>query len=440
MFTTIFMTSSYLKKRNRNQNGLVTGLLKPKYILFLFIALSVIMVSCNEDPANIGKGLLPDDDFIAVYSTDTVKVRAYTMYNENSVSSDSTKMIAGGIYDAYFGKTHCDFVTQLRLLDSLRKSVLNIDSVFLRFIPSAISGDTAAVHYIRLYETGTELTDPDVYYTGQNPDTIKFLGEYPMPVLKKDSAYSVRIDNWVAEYMFRDTAKFRPASRFYKEFFRGLYFGVRSETNPVRITMTAAENPLAITIYYHAADTIARSYSFVATERAVNYNRFTHDRTTAEPDKRIIHVNDFVLDTAAYLQTFYGIYTRLDLPSLQAFRGTERIAVNKARIIAPVHIDGETYLEKDMPAQILVRYRNSEGKEVAIPDMVHGLSYMDGTYNKDKDSYIFNITSFVQQYIEGGIDTPSVELFFPLSAVKNVIFKANGNNPAFRLEFAYTIY
>jgi hypothetical protein len=432
------MTSSYLKQRNRNQSGLVTGLIK--YSAFLFIALSVMLASCDEDPANIGKGLLPDDDFISIYSTDTIKVRAYTMYNANLVSSDSTKMIAGGIYDAYFGDTHCDFVTQLRLIDSLRKSVINIDSVFLRFIPSAISGDTAAVHYIRIYETGTVLTDPDVYYTGQDPDTIKFLGEYPMPILKKDSSYSVRIDNSVAQYLFRDTAMFRPASKFYKEFFKGLYFGIRSETNPVLMTLTAADNPLAITIYYHAADTIARYYSFVATERAVNYNRFTHDRTTAEPEKLIIHVNDMVLDTAAYLQTFYGIYTRLEMPSLQAFRGTERIAVNKARIIAPVHIDGDTYLEKDMPAQILVRYRNSEGKEVAIPDMLHGLSFMDGTYKKDKASYVFNITSFVQQYLEGEIDNPSVELFFPLSAVKNVIFKANGNNPAFKLEFAYTIY
>lgn len=438
MFTMIFMTSSYLKNRNRNPNGLVTGLLK--YSTFLFIALSVMLASCNEDPLNIGKDLLPDDDFIAVYSTDTVKVRAYTMYNENSVSSDSTKMIAGGIYDAYFGDTQCDFVTQIRLLDSLRKSVINIDSIFLRFIPSKISGDTAAVHYIRLYETGTELTDPDVYYSGQDPDTIKFLGEYPMPVLKADSSYSVRIDNSVAEYLFRDTAMFRPASKFYKEFFKGLYFGIRSETSPVLITLTAADNPLAITIYYHAADTIARSYSFVATERAVNYNRFTHDRTTAEPEKLITHVNDLVLDTAAYLQTFYGIYVRIDLPSLEAFRSIERLAVNKARIIAPVHIDGETYLESDMPTQILVRYRNSEGKEMAIPDLVHSLSYMDGTYYKDKDSYIFNITSFVQQYIEGEIDNPSVELFFPLSATKNVIFKANGNNPAFKLEFAYTIY
>jgi len=438
MHTTIFMTSFYLNKRNKNHSGLRTGLLKSIFPLFSLLALT--MASCDQDPMNIGIGLLPDGDFIAIKSTDTVTIRAYTMYDEQSLSSDSTKMIAGGVYDEYFGDTYCDFVTQLRLLDSLRKSVINIDSVKLGFVPSSISGDTAAIHYLRLYETGTELTDPDVYYAGQDPDTIKFLGEYPMPVLKADSTYSVRLDNSVAEYLFRDTAMFRPASNFYKEFFKGLYFGIRSETNPVLMTLTAAENPLAITIYYHAADTVVRSYSFVATERAVNYNRFTHDRTTADPGKQIMHVNDLVADTAAFLQTYHGVYVKLDLPSLEAFRGIDRIAVNKARIIAPVHIDGETYLEKNLPLQIYVRYRNSEGEEQVVPDLIHDVSFMDGTYNTDKDSYQFNITTFVQQYLDGEIDTTSVELFFPLSATQNVIFRANGNDPAFRFEFAYTIY
>lgn len=410
-------------------------------VIFPLVALiSLIMVSCEQDPVNIGIDLLPDGDFIAVKSTDTISVRAYTMYDDHSLSSDSTRMIAGGIYDAYFGDTHCDFVTQLRLLDSLRKSVINIDSVFLRFIPSSVSGDTASVHYIRLYETGTELTDPDVYYTGQDPDTINFLGEYPMPVLKADSSYSVKIDNSVAAYLFRDTAMFRPASKFYKEFFKGLYFGIRSETSPVLITLTTVDNPLAITIYYHATDTIVRSYSFVATERAVNYNRFTHDRTTADPEKQITHVNDYVRDTAVFLQTYHGVYVKLDLPSLEAFKDIERMAVNKARIIAPVHLDGVTYLEKNMPRQIYVRYRNNEGEELAIPDLVHDVGFMDGTYYTETDSYQFNITSFVQQYLDGEIDTASVELFFPLSAQQNVIFQSNGNSPTFRFEFAYTIY
>jgi Domain of unknown function (DUF4270) len=438
MLTTNFMTGFYLKKRNNKHYGLRTGLIKSIFPLFTLLALT--MASCDQDPMNIGIDLLPDEDFIAIRSTDSITIRAYTMYDEFSLSSDSTRMVAGGIYDEYFGSTYCDFVTQLRLMSAWPAKIFQIDSVFLTFMPSGISGDTAATHYLRLYETGTLLTDTTDFYSAQDPDTIKYLGEYQMPVLKADSTYSIRLHNWVGEHLLRDTAEFRPASNFYKTFFKGLYFGIVSPTNPVLMEMTAKEDPMGITIFYHDTADVKFSYSFVATDRAVNYNRFTHDRTTADPGKQILHVNDLVADTSAFLQTYHGVYVKLDLPSLEAFRAIDRIAVNKARIIAPVHIDDGNYLEKNMPRQIYVRYRNSEGEEQVVPDLIHDVSFMDGTYHTDKDSYQFNITTFVQQYLDGEIDTPSVELFFPLSAEQNVIFGANGNDPAFKFEFAYTIY
>jgi hypothetical protein len=46
----------------------------------------------------------------------------------------------------------------------------------------------------------------------------------------------------------------------------------------------------------------------------------------------------------------------------------------------------------------------------------------------------------VQQYISGKIDKPSVEMYFPTTVDKNVIFGVNGNSPTVRFEFAYTVY
>ena len=432
------MTTSFWKTQKSKNHGRVAGLLNT--ILPLFILLSLIFSSCSDDPVNIGIDLLPGDDFIAIHSTDTISVRAYTMYDEFSLSSDSTRMIAGDIYDEYFGTTHCDFVTQLRLMSPWPHFDFAIDSVLLYFTPNEVSGDTAATHYIRLYETGTELTDTTDFYSAQDPDTITFLGEYLMPVLVADSSYTLKLDNYVGEYLLRDTTQFLPASNFYKSFFKGLYFGIRSESNPVLMTMYSASEGFAIIIYYHDENDESYGYSFVATERAVNYNRFTHDQSTADPEKRIQHINDFVLDTAVFLQSYHGVYTRLDLPSLESFRDLDRFAVSKARIYAPVHLDGDTYNESDMPDRIYLRYRDSDGKEVLVPDLVHDLNFMDGTYYSADDRYVFNITSFVQNYLEGKIDTPSVEMFLPLSAEKNVIFKANGNNPSISFDFAYTIY
>ncbi|MEZ4996622.1 MAG: DUF4270 family protein [Bacteroidales bacterium] len=414
-----------------------------KIILPLIALLIPALFSCSKDPVRIGLDLLPDSDFIEVWSTDTVGIRAYTMYNEESLSSDSTRMIAGSLYDSYFGTTNCDFVTQLRVMSPWPARAFTVDSVKLTFVPSKVSGDTTAVHYMRICETGTLLTDTTDYYSAQDPDTINFLGQYLLPKLVANTAVAIKLDNWVGDYLMRDTTQFYPASDFYKEFFKGLWFGIKSETSPIMVEMdasvTASIEPLAITVFYHS-DTLSYNYSFVATHRAVNYNRFTHDRTTAEPDKQIIHVNDMVTDTAVYLQTYQGVYVKLDMPSLEPFRNVDNLAVNKARIIAPVHLDGETYKESNMPPRIYVRYRNSEGRELPIPDLLHDVSFMDGTYYSEKDSYLFNITTFVQKYLDGEIEEPSVEFFLPLTATQNVIFKANSNEPAFKLEFAYTVY
>ncbi len=449
MHTMIFMTSSFLKLQNKNNSASLRGM--PAIIFSLLIPILAALASCSQDPAKIGLGLLPGSDFIEIKSTDTIGIRAYTMYNELSMTSDSTRMIAGSLYDEYFGSTNCDFVTQLRVMSPWPAKPFVVDSVLLTFIPSKVSGDdSTTINYVYLCETGTEITDTTDFYSGQNPDTILFLGKYKLPDMTAGKTVSLRLNKWVGEHLLRDTTKFYPASEFYKDYFRGLYFAikqgedpVKGETNPVLLEMDASKDvsidPLGLTVFYHS-DTLKYNYSFVATHRAVNYNRFTHDRSTADPAKQINHVNDGVADTAVFLQTYMGVYVKLAMPSLEAWKDVENLAVNKARIIAPVHIDGVKYLEKNMPQRIYVRYRNSENQELPIPDLIHDVTFMDGTYYTEKDSYIFNITSFVQKYLNGEIDEPIVEFFFPLSAVQNVIFKANTNDPAFKLEFAYTIF
>ena len=114
--------------------------------------------------------------------------------------------------------------------------------------------------------------------------------------------------------------------------------------------------------------------------------------------------------------------------------------MNKARLYVPVYLNDEYFPEADVPARIYLRYRDGEGKEVAVPDLVHDVGFLDGTYYNAKDYYIFNITSFVQQYLEGVIENPSVEMYYPLASDSNVIFKVNANDPTVRFEFVYTIY
>ena len=146
MLTMIFMTSFYRTKKNKDRHSLTIGLLN--IILPVFTLFTVFFSSCEQNPSKIGIDLLPDEDFVDIYSTDTLGIKAYTMYDEQSISADSTRMFAGSIRDAYFGTTDCDFVTQLRLVTPWPHLDFTIDSVKLQFELSDVSGDTAAVHYI----------------------------------------------------------------------------------------------------------------------------------------------------------------------------------------------------------------------------------------------------------------------------------------------------
>lgn len=442
MYTMTFMTNSFWNLQNKRPGNARKG--APSIILTLSALLTAALLSCSDDPVKLGIGLLPDTDFIRIGSTDTIGVRAYTMYDEQAITNDSTVMIIGTINDDYFGDTYCDFVTQLRLMGKWPARPYVIDSVMLTMLPAIVSGDdSTSVHLIRLCETGTKLSDGDEFYSGQDPDTIRFLGEYVLPRMKAGEYIRVKIDNSVGEYLLRDTTKLSAGVPFYEEYFKGLYCMMKSSANNLMITMDASEgakaDPLGITIYYKS-DTLRYTYSFVATPRAVNYNRFTHDRTKGDPDKQIIHVNDLVADTAVYLQTYNGVYVKLEMPSLEPFRDIANLAVNKARIIAPVILDGKTLVDNNMPQRVYVRYRNADGKTRYIPDFMHGINFMDGTYYSDDDHYLFNITTFVQKYLNGEIEEPSVELFLPLAGTRNAIFRANEKKPSFKLEFAYTIY
>jgi len=442
MYTMTFMRNSFWNLQNKRPGNTRKG--APSIILILSALLTAVLLSCSQDPVKIGIGLLPDSDFVEIGSTDTIGIRAYTMYDELSVSNDSTVMIIGSINDDYFGDTYCDFVTQLRLMSKWPAKPFVIDSVMLIMLPSAVSGDdSTSTHRICLYETGTRLSDGDEFYSGQDPDTIRFLGEYDLPRMKVGELLRVKLDNSVGEHLLRDTTKLSAGVPFYEEYFKGLYCMMKSSPNRVMLEMNASTDvrtdPLGITIYYKS-DTLRYTFSFVATPRAVNYNRFTHDRTKGDPDKQIIHVNDLVADTAVYLQSYNGVYVKLEMPTLEPFRDIANLSVNKARIIAPVILDGKTMIDNNMPQRVYVRYRDADGKAWYIPDFIHSINFMDGTYYSDKDHYLFNITTFVQEYLNGEIEEPSVELFLPLGGARNAIFSANANEPAFKLEFAYTIY
>ena len=107
------------------------------------------MTSCEEDPTKIGNELLPSNDFVAIKSSDTLRVWSYTDFNDSTRTDNPFVSFLGQINDPYFGTTTTEFVTQIRLSSAWDDKPFIIDSVklFLRLLH--VQGGTDAGYTVK---------------------------------------------------------------------------------------------------------------------------------------------------------------------------------------------------------------------------------------------------------------------------------------------------
>jgi hypothetical protein len=409
-----------------------------KSCLTIFAVLTVsavALVSCEEDPSPIGSDLLPGDDFAAMVSTDTLAIRAFTMYVDSVRSTDSLYYL-GTRYSPWFGTTRAEIVTQLNLLRSWTGSGFVIDSVSIVLAIDNYKGDSLATTSIELYEISEYLSKETAYYSNKPVQIERYIGTYQLEGLKADTLLEVMIPTDIGTYLLRDTTKLFISSTVpdFREFFRGIYVKVVDGLDPVFFTLQSLSSTSGIQVYYHTPSVTNGYYSFVFSDKSARYKRLIHDFTTAEPAKKIRHINDMVLDTLSFLQSYNGVFTRLEIPGLAQFKSMMPASVNKARLTIPALIDGTDFTDITVPQSLKMRYTGADGKKVDIPDMYFGW----GGYFPEKDHYAFDLASFVQEYLEGRIAEPVVEIYMLQSSQYDVIFKVNAATQKPKLQLSLT--
>jgi hypothetical protein len=426
-----------------SNKGLKTfqSFLKSYSVLIFTVLLSLtVLWSCEEDPTKIGGELLPDGDFATMVSTDTLRIKAYTMYTDSVKSTDSLYFL-GSRYSPWFGTTKADFVTQLNLLKEWKEDPFIIDSVSLILSIATFEGDTISDDiWLEMYEISEYLNRDAAYYSNKPVQIESLLGTFHLAGAKADTVLEIRLPSSIAAHLLRDTSKLFISSTEpdFRQFFKGVYFTLVDRPTHSFFSLRTGASTSGIQIYYHTDSVANATYSFVLSDKSAKYKRISHDFSTAEPDKRANHVNDMVLDTLAYQQSYFGLYTRLEIPGLAQFRNMLPASVNKARLTIPVLTNDDGLTDNTMPQILLMRYTNAEGRKVAIPDMYLGESYYGGYYSADKDRYAFNLASFVQEYLEGRISEPVVELYMPVTINRDAIFRVNGATVKPKLELSLT--
>jgi hypothetical protein len=430
------------------------------FFLALITSILFFAGSCEEDPSIIGRNILPSSDNVFITSTDTIKVESYTLYNRSIETDNPSVSYLGDLYDPYFGKTTAGFVSQLRLGSEWDGKYFVIDSckLFLRILN--VTGDVNSDHYLKLSQISKQIYSDAAYYSDQTPPLTEYaVDSILLPALQADTINNIGIKLPTAfgyhlvgpdSLMLYDTT-----GDDYRSYFKGLYFQLDSSANPVLLSLSVAPpssygyyNNYFI-IYMHDDLLNLKTFVFIldAVTRNAAYNLFEHKFKQGEVGKRMQHLIDNdtnYLDTVSFVQTMNGAYTKIKMPGLDSLRGNlKRISINKARLVIPVHYDGDIYKPSTIPSIVYLRYVSSTGSKYIVPDYSVSSAFYDGSPDTTAtvNVYNLNIPTFMQAYFKDTINyklKPELEIFLTSGSSNNVILKANNSHTPIKLELTYT--
>ena len=84
-------------------------------ILFLFLFMSVALISCKKKEYQLGSDLIDQNSLLEGTSVDTFDILSYSIIEDSVISDNASNVLLGSYNDPLFGAFSSSFYTQLRL-------------------------------------------------------------------------------------------------------------------------------------------------------------------------------------------------------------------------------------------------------------------------------------------------------------------------------------
>lgn len=395
------------------------------------------LVSCSNDDPIIGSDLLSKDK-IQVKSDDGFTIKAYTQSQNGIPSSGVSRILAGNINSEEYGHTNAGFAVQFRMPYSVEfNDNATVDSVRVYLRSRSFVGDSLTPQKVHLYELaesldskatyqsnfditsilGGELTEADMYYPKMKIDTIAESGSSTKTLFH---LLEFKLPNSFGERFLQTDKENLSDQEHFLQFFKGIYVsadpisadGAIYPFDPSYSTMVLfyknnAEQEEDETDEQYAARNKTIRYDFRISDNSARVNLFSHDATGSMMAKSLD--NETVADTVVYVKGLAGSKAKILIPEINDFsrydyRGKEegvnpstlkgKIAINRAEL--QLFVASDTF-----PSRMLLRTIDEDGEEQPLPEDEISTILQGGFYDKETKSYRFNISTYLQQIIEG---------------------------------------
>ena len=161
-------------------------------------------------------------------------------------------------------------------------------------------------------------------------------------------------------------------------------------------------------ILYKHIDTAISKYTFEMGQNAQHFTEFKHEyEGTGSDEFKAILVDTALANKKYFLQASGGYAINIKMPDLISIDDSLGVVpVNKAELIMPV--DSNTSEGFAPGNQFFISRFDDEGNKVPIADQSSPV--LGGVYDEIRNEYRFNITTHIQQFLNGNLSRPDVRI------------------------------
>jgi hypothetical protein len=438
------------------------GFFSPWLSLLFGVFLVLFLHACSE-PDEIGLGLIGGR---ATYnSTDTLSLLARSSAGGVVPTNLSRNNVLGVMQDPEFGKVRASLYTQFRLPQndlSLGEDP-RLDSMTLMFgYTGKYYGQVEMFQHLRVYELSEGLPEADSLFSDLS------LARYPEPIaerlLRPAPTDSVPIDTIMTAPHFQvrlsdafgqkfidanGTPAFENVPNFL-DYFKGLYITVDEDIEEFgsifSLDMYSFYTKLSLFYRKTPEDTLSTRFDFYInefTQRANYFEGFGGEGINPLLLSQLQGEDPYAAgDSLLFVQSMGRVRAHIQMPYLKDLSEMANVTINQARLILPAADGFATEMFPEAERLLLQRFAE-DGTVSQLPDIFLGENYFGGTWDPARRQYVFNVTQYLQEVMDGRIGDHGLALSvrFPSENAQRVVLNgpAHPDRPM-RLEIIYTVF
>ena len=385
---------------------------RPILAAVFFTSVIALFASCKKDQDELGIGLQPADQLLQLFQTDTLTLKASTV-KEDSLRTDGLSLsLIGNYLDPEMGQTRSSFNTQLRLSTSEQDFGSNpsLDSIVFTMVYAGGFYGSLGEQLYSVTEITEDMYLDSAYYSNQSFERSstelvglgkgyqKFDLSGYVTLANGDSIpphLRLRLSDDFGNYMMNLGSDAYASNDNFLTYFKGLHVESLSDDGGVAPLDLLSGNS-RVRLYYHN-DTDTSSFDFSINNQSARTEEFDHD--FMGPVMLLGDGEEIDASQTGYVQAGASSKVRIDFPTIMDLNDYDGRTVNRAELVVPVE---DTYDGRyALPSLLFLLTEDEDGNLVGLPDQLSSSVNIGGAYNSTRDAYVFNISRYVQNLLNG---------------------------------------